>query len=573
VSDPVPCLLPPAALQRVLDALLDGLVVFDAGWTVAYVNPAGAHLVQRSPAELIGRSLWIALPELVGSIFHRLLLNARTAGTPVSWSGYFPPAAAWLAAHAVLVDGLLQVTLRTEEGRGSERAISTARPPLPQGRLGAGAGEVVGDADRLGVLAEVSEAMIATLDTGQSADRLAELAVSRLCDWAIVVLAGEDGRPAEEAWAHRDPERRADLDTYMRGRLSGTGDDAAMIDALLTGEPVQVAPIIEATVATSLPTEEVRAAWARLEATSCTIVPLRARGQTFGALAMLNTGERPPHTPMQIALAVEVARRGALALDNARLYGRQHAVAEKLQISLLTEPPQPDDLEIAVRYRPASSHMHVGGDWYDAFAQPDGATMLVIGDVVGHDLDAAAAMGQIRSTLRGLAYARPASPARILTRVDNVLAGLDVDRLATALVARIEQPPDEAAHGLRTLRWSSAGHLAPLLLHADGTVQTLTSPPERLLGTDNPGRRTNHRATLYPDDTLLLYTDGLVEHGRTGLDEGMVRLIRAAAELHALPVGELCDRILDRLLPGRADDDVALLAVRCHPQKQPDPRG
>jgi serine phosphatase RsbU (regulator of sigma subunit) len=282
---------------------------------------------------------------------------------------------------------------------------------------------------------------------------------------------------------------------------------------------------------------------------------------------MLNAGERPPHTQRQIATAMEVARRGALALDNARLYGRQHAVAEKLQVSLLTEPPQPDDLQIAVRYRPASSHMHVGGDWYDAFAQPDGATMLVIGDVVGHDLDAAAAMGQIRSILRGLAYDRPTSPARILTRVDNVLAGLDVGFLATALVARIEQPPEQAARGLRTLRWSSAGHLWPLLLHADGTVQTLASRPERLLGTDDPGARSNHQVTLYPGDTLLLYTDGLVEHGRTGVDEGIARLAAAVADLHPLPLQEYCDQLLDRLLPTRPDDDVAILAVRCHPQR------
>lgn len=574
VGDPDVCLLSPASLRRALDALPDGVVVFDADWTVAYVNPAGAELLHRRPSDLVGRSIWVALPELVGGIFHSLLLNARTSATPVSWVGYFPPAGTWLAARAVLVDGLLQVTLRIDDSDHVEQHAPVGGAHLRRGRhvggvTGAIGGVTEGDDNRLGLLAEVSEAMIATLDTGQSATRLAELAASRLCDWAVVALAGPDGRPDEEAWAHRDPARRTDLDTYMDGRLTDTGDDAAMIDALLTGEPVQIAPISQATVAPSLATDDVRAAWERLNATSCTIVPLRARGETFGALAMLNAGERPPHTQRQIATAMEVARRGALALDNARLYGRQHAVAEKLQVSLLTEPPQPDDLEIAVRYRPASSHMHVGGDWYDAFAQPDGATMLVIGDVVGHDLDAAAAMGQIRSILRGLAYDRPASPARILARVDNVLAGLEVDQLATALVARIEQPPDQAAQGLRTLRWSSAGHLPPLLVHADGTAQMLESPPERLLGTDDPGARSNHQATLYPGDTLLLYTDGLVEHGRTGLDEGVARLAAAAEQLHPLTLDEYCDQLLDLLLPTRPDDDVAILAIRCHPQQRP----
>src|SRR5919199_1256254 len=152
----------------------------------------------------------------------------------------------------------------------------------------------------------------------------------------------------------------------------------------------------------------------------------------------MNAAGRPLQSEMDMAIAVEVARRGALALDNARLYGRQVKVAETLQHSLLTPPPQPDHLEIAVRYRPAASYQQVGGDWYDSFHQPDGATVLVIGDVVGHNVDAAAAMGQIRSILRGIAYDRPESPAQVLSRVDAVLGGLGVTTLATALVARLE---------------------------------------------------------------------------------------------------------------------------------------
>jgi phosphoserine phosphatase RsbU/P len=413
----------------------------------------------------------------------------------------------------------------------------------------------------------VSEAMISTLVTGESATRLAELASSRLCDWAVIALAGEDGGAGEEAWAHRDPARRADLDTYALGRLRNTGDDAAMVEALLTGEPVQLTTIDHDLLAPSLPTEEVRAAWRRLDASSCTIVPLRARGETFGALAMLNGGDRPPHTETEIAIAVEVARRGALALDNARLYGRQLKVAETLQHSLLTAPPQPDHLEIAVRYRPAAVHQQVGGDWYDAFPQPDGATLLVIGDVVGHDVDAAAAMGQIRSIMRGIAYDRPESPAQVLTRVDRVLHGLHVGTMATAVVARIEQPADQTRAGLRTLRWSSAGHVPPALLRPDGTVQLLDSRPERLLGAESAAPRSNHVVTLHPGDTVVFYTDGLVEHGHTGIDDGLDRLCGELAQLAEVPVDKLCDQLLDRIVTGRAEDDVALLAVRAHPEE------
>jgi serine phosphatase RsbU (regulator of sigma subunit) len=553
-------------LAAALEAYPGGVAIFDADWTVRYVNPAGAELVGRSAAELSGHSLWAALPELTGTIFQSFLLHARSVGGPVTWHGFYAPAGRWLIATAVVVDDALHAFFRPSDD-------SAAGPAGATDGAGAGQADDGGDRDRLRFLAEVSEAMITTLDTGASATQLAELAVSRLCDWAIVALVGESGGPGEEAWAHRDPARRVDLDTYLTGRLRDTGDDVALVNALLSGEPVQVPRIDEDLVAPSLPTEAVRAAWRRLEASSCTIVPLRARGETFGALAMMNAGSRPLHTETEIATAVEVARRGALALDNARLYGRQLKVAETLQLSLLTPPPQPEDLEIVVRYRPAASHQQVGGDWYDAFSQPDGATLLVIGDVVGHNIDAAAAMGQIRSILRGIAYDRPESPARVLSRVNRVLTGLQIGTLATALIARMEHSPELAAAGLRRLRWSSAGHPAPLLQRADGTVTLLDSEPERLLGAEWTGGRVDHEIRLYPGDTVVFYTDGLIEYGRTGIDEGTVRLADALAELVDLPLEKVCDQLLDGIAPGRADDDIAMLAVRCLPQEIPAPGG
>jgi len=210
--------------------------------------------------------------------------------------------------------------------------------------------------------------------------------------------------------------------------------------------------------------------------------------------------------------------------------------------------------------------MHVGGDWYDAFQEPDGATLLVIGDVVGHNVDAAAAMGQIRSILRGLAYDRPDSPARILARVDRVMTGLHVPSMATALVARIEQTDEQEHDGLRTLRWASAGHLPPLRQRVDGTVEVLDRPAETLLGAESADRRTDHVAVVEPGDTVVFYTDGLVEYGRSGIDEGIVRLTGALTGLRAASAGDLCDQLLERVVTGgRTDDDIAILAVRCHP--------
>ena len=548
------------ALAAALDRLPEGVALFDADWTIGYVNAAGAALLGRPAGELVGRNIWVALPELGGTIFHGFLLHARSAGTPVTWAGYYPPVDRWLSATAALAEGLLQVSFRATDDRLAEHPAD-----LPGGEVPAA--DV--DQDRLRFLAEVSEAMIATLDTGESATRLAELVAGRMCAYAVVALVGEDGGPGEEAWAHSDPARRRDLEAYLHGRLRESSGDTAVVDALLTGEPVQVPTMDPEVIDRTLLTEEVRTAWERLHTTSCTIVPLRARGETFGALALMNAGDEPLQSEMDIAIAVEVARRGALALDNARLYGRQLKVAETLQHSLLTPPPQPDHLEIVVRYRPAASYQQVGGDWYDAFAQPDGATVLVIGDVVGHNVDAAAAMGQIRSILRGIAYDRPESPAQVLTRVDNVLGGLGVGTMATALVGRLEQTEDQRPSGHRTLRWSSAGHLPPLLVHADGRVETLTTPPERLLGAESVCPRSDHEQVLVPGDIVVLYTDGLVETGRAGLDEGIEQLSRELTALAGLPLADLCDQLLERLVPGRADDDIAVLAVRIRREGEP----
>jgi sigma-B regulation protein RsbU (phosphoserine phosphatase) len=550
----------PGLLGSALDALAEGVVVFDDAWTIRYVNRSGARLLRRRRDELVGRNIWIALPEIGGTLFHSFLLHARSLDDRVTWRGYHAPVAEWLEATALKDGERLHVTFRVADGALQEGIATGTRDDGPGGTV------EESDNTRLRFLAEVSEVMIGSLDTAESVAKLMDLVVPRMCDWATVTVLGYDGQPADLGRAHRHPERLADLDTYLLKRTRAPRDESLMTAALLTGEPVHLDSIDPELVEASLGSEEVREAWRRLDPDSLTMVPLRARDETFGVLSMVNTSARPPHDEMEIATAVEVARRAALSLDNARLYGRQLQVAETLQRSLLTPPPQPDHLEIAVRYQPAGTNMHVGGDWYDAFQQRDGATLVVIGDVVGHNVDAAAAMGQVRSIVRGIAYDRQESPGRILCRVDEVLTGLRIGTLATALLARIEQPADQAGKGLRTLRWSSAGHLPPLLLHPDGQVEVLDSDPEILLGAESTRPRTDHEVQISPGQTLVLCTDGLVEHGRTGIDEGISRLTDLVGELGALGVDDLCDQLLQRIVQGRSDDDVAILAVRFHPE-------
>ncbi|RBY88844.1 serine/threonine-protein phosphatase [Blastococcus sp. TF02A-26] len=250
----------------------------------------------------------------------------------------------------------------------------------------------------------------------------------------------------------------------------------------------------------------------------------------------------------------EAARLAAeQAADRAVL-----AVADAVQRSLLTQPPELDRLTTAVRYRPATVGAHIGGDWYDAFAVPDGTTMLVIGDVEGHDARAAATMAQARGMLRGLAQSVVGSPAAVLTALDRALLDLDVEALVTVTVATLDERAPDGAVGLR---WSNAGHPPPVLVGADGTPGLLERPVDRLLGLDAAGPRYDHELLLTPGDTLFLYTDGLVERRDATLDAGLGSLVDRLHGSSAKPLEEVCDSLVAGLGP-QTDDDVALMALR-----------
>ncbi|WP_432492225.1 SpoIIE family protein phosphatase [Kineococcus auxinigenes] len=558
-----------ARTARVLETMSAAFFSLDADWRFSYVNAEAERLLGRSREELIGGVVWELFPDAVGALFEEEYRRAAATGEPGAFEAYYPPPLdAWYEVRAwPSPDGLSVYFLDITARRRAQQEVEAARREAEAARRHAEEA-----ADRLRLLVRVGEDLSATLDTEEAVGRLAQHLVPALADWCLVTLVDEHGTLRDIGSWHAREELRPVVEEYRRARLRALSSGAPLYRALRTGRPVTVERSGTAVLLGVLAPGEAQELIRRLAPESFAMLPLRARGRTVGLVSAFRGAGRVPIPPQDLVTAAQVADRAALALDNARLYTQQHRMAEGLQRSLLAAPVEPDHLQIAVRYQPAAAAAQVGGDWYDAFLTPDGATVLVIGDVMGHDIEAAAAMSQVRSMLRGIAYSSGTGPATVLTSLDATMRGLAVDTTATALVARLEQVLDERERDVTRLRWSSAGHLPPVLLAPDGTVSALAAhPPQLLLGVDPTTRRSDAAIAVDRGSTLLLYTDGLVERRGTSLEDGLTHLQDAVAELAHLELEALCDELLARLVPAGHDDDVALVAVRLHPLDRPRP--
>jgi serine phosphatase RsbU (regulator of sigma subunit) len=291
-------------------------------------------------------------------------------------------------------------------------------------------------------------------------------------------------------------------------------------------------------------------------------VPLGDAERTYGVLVLLwdETGEILPDRRITLrALGVYTSQ----AIQRALLNQQRLQALVTLQNALMPTLPEPETLELAARYLPAARQSQIGGDWYDAVIMPSGLTALMVGDVVGHDISAAAQMGQIRNTLRAFAWAVDDTPAANVARLDEAMGSLGVEGLATLVYARIEQDDEDREAGRHQLRWTSAGHPPMLVVTADGGLEWLASEaPDSMLGLDDRSPRADNRSTIPPGSTLLMFTDGLVERRDEDLDVGLDRLGEAAARHRDRPLGEFLDAVLGDLLDPLLRDDVAVLAVR-----------
>lgn len=411
---------------------------------------------------------------------------------------------------------------------------------------------------QLELLAELTQSLASTMDVAEAMRRLGDIVTAALADWCVVAITDERGGAARVVAAHRDPDRAADMLRLAELTTGSHPDLRAMILAVRARSRTVRSADGDREMRSRISDAELAEVTARAGFGAALIVPVVSPVQrrALGAILLVNRPGRPEFTAAEESTAAEVGRRAGLAVANGRLYRQQRHVAEVLQRSLLTELPSIPGVELYARYVPAQDGAAVGGDWYDAFAQPDGSVMVAVGDVSGHDIEAAATMGQLRNLVRGDAYGRDETPGALLTALDQTLHGLRVPASATAVLARVH-----ACWSGHEVEFANAGHPPPLLLLPDGQVQVWWVPPEPLLGL--PPReepRTTARRFVPAGSTLVLYTDGLVEAREQLLDDGIARVSAVLRDNAARTGDELCTRLL--AVAPRRSDDIALLLVR-----------
>jgi serine phosphatase RsbU (regulator of sigma subunit) len=283
-------------------------------------------------------------------------------------------------------------------------------------------------------------------------------------------------------------------------------------------------------------------------------VPLVGRtGRRLGLIQVADKLEGD-FTESDEVVLTQLAQLAAVAIENAERYQQEHDIAQTLQRSLLPHDlPKVRGLDLAVRYRPGGAGTQVGGDWYDVVLLDDGRVALTIGDIMGRGARAAAVMGQLRTALR--AYALQGLPPTVVMRsIDRLLQEVGDDAMATAAFLVLDP-------ATRRLEVVSAGHPPPLMVTTDGTSTFIDCDPHTPLGVLAAPIYHPTVLTLPPGALLVLYTDGLVEERDENLADGLVRLT-AAADGAEPDIEVLCDTVLNRMVPGEKNDDIALLAAR-----------
>ncbi|MDN4163129.1 SpoIIE family protein phosphatase [Nocardioides abyssi] len=419
---------------------------------------------------------------------------------------------------------------------------------------------------RLRLMAEASEQLSGELDIDEARARLLQLLVPALADMAVFLHTDEQGAVTEHRVIHRDAEQQPVLEE-LAGRLAGSLPAGGVVSRVLDGRSHRL--LAEEGAAYVGDAELAREVSDRLDVGSTLVVALPGR---LGVrdLAVLSKVRGRPFSDADAEVAVDLGRRAGLILDNLRLYASQTLIAQTLQRSLLPQLPTLDGVRIEARYLAGADEAEVGGDFYEVLELPgepaDGRHPfgLAVGDVAGHDVYAAAAMGQLKGVLRATASSQRLMPAAVLRQVDELLPALNVTSpLATMLFGHFE--PLAGARWRLTL--SSAGHPPPLLRHPDGSTEVVDLGEARgpILGFGTC-ERGETSMVLEPGTTLLAYTDGLVERRGEPLDVGIDRLRVAVSVGPEVSTDHVVSALAERPdSDGGADDDVVVVAVQLLP--------
>ena len=407
--------------------------------------------------------------------------------------------------------------------------------------------------ETLRIINEASAVFANVLDVDLALKRLAELVVRHLADTCTVDIVTPDGSLRNAAVAGRSEESERFLrQCVFRKRRSENGLSWRVAQS---GEPYRTPLLAPEELLSSLPAAaiETRRVAMALGRRAVMLVPIVVDGRVFGTLGLANSESATSFSEEDERLTILIARRAAIAISQATLFNRQRDVARKLQSSFLPSTlPHTDRLAFEGVYVAAVDDLMIGGDWYDAFLNKAGGYGFSIGDIEGHGLESAVVMGKMRQTLNTLAFA-DLDPVHALAIADGVLEREHPGTFATAFAARY-------GHHNGVLEYANAGHPPPFVRERNGVVRQL-APADVPVGLGDLHERAGHLETLHDGETLVAFSDGLIE-----LTRDLVAGERRVAEALAHPAFRTCSepaKLLRALvLTSPTADDVAILALR-----------
>jgi GAF domain-containing protein len=535
---------------ELLETLGEAVVVRDRDGRFVYANRAAvASLADEHPEDLLGAPL--------ESVFNRYSVRDED-GRPI------PPDA--LPSVRLLETGerrepLLLQAVDRQTGEVSWRRLSSSPLHDSEGNVIA-AVTVIEDVTAVKaadvhtrVLAESGRQLSASLDYGQTLQNVARAAIPGLADWCLVELV-EDWVRQQVVVAHVEPEMRRLAARLRKLEPPAPTAESALRRVLATGESVLLREISDEHLRRVAVSAEQLDIYRRLQIRSAIVVPMRVPSRIIGAMSFFTSSSGRRFTDDDLGVAEQLARRAAVAVENARLYTVLAEVADTLQDSLLPSPvPEVPGWEIGALYRPAPSatRIDVGGDFYEVF-ETAGNAFATIGDVTGHGVRAATTTSLLRYGARFASHLEP-DPVAIIRRLDEELRRRDVGTMATALCVALHD---------HSVLLCSAGHPPAVILDRDGeTAEAPSSGP--LLGAFPDSSWHQQRVPVPDGTTVLLYTDGVTETIGDGERFGLERLRGFLAEHAGSRPQELLNDLvaeLDRFRGGEATDDVAALALR-----------